>query len=467
MPASPEWLAATAAGRPVVVDRKNRIIRGYVVAELGPFKTPGRGQFDSQSLDQIVRLYADKPKGLKSRFTHPSLSSDGLGSFLGRSRNAYRDGNKVRADLHLAESAFTGPKGNLGGYVMDLAEEDSDALSSSLVLKTDKVEVTDDRGRPKSDKNGDPLPPIWRPVELHASDVVDTGDAVNGFLSPGTAAGELPDGPVRVASAMIDRLFDGCPREVTEGRLAAFADRYLDNRFGPGTGPGVAGVLTRGRGDRTADRAERRAARLNEQERQAQLDEYDIMLGWGPPGAVKLRAVIGFASITNHIYRNKGAELIRPGAFARYLKSGRNVRAHIQHGDDQAVASTDTGTLTLTEDSHGLYVVAWVDEASPRGGRLIRGVQSGDLAAMSIARDAIASHFDGGTRVITEAGIAEVSFCARGRNELCMAIVADSLPDDVPEPLGDPYPAWLRQGRCETFWRLKEKARQLVAGFNR
>ena len=228
----PEWLDARTMGKPVGVDRDNKIIRGYVVAELGAFKTPGRGQFTQESLNKIVSLYGQNPQGIKSRFTHPSLSSDGLGSYLGRSKGAFLDGNKVRADLHLADSAFKSPKGDLGSYVMDLAEEDSDALSSSLVLKTKYIQILDEKGRPKTDDEGQLISPIWMPEALHASDVVDTGDAVNGFLSHGIDAGELPDGLVRMASQGLDQLFAGASREVVQARASAFLQRYLDGRYG-------------------------------------------------------------------------------------------------------------------------------------------------------------------------------------------------------------------------------------------
>jgi hypothetical protein len=228
---TPECLRAAIAGRPITVDREKNVIRGYVVAELGPFKTPGRGQFDDRSLEKIVQLYRDHPAGLRSRFTHPHLSDDGLGKFLGRSRDAFRDGGKVRADLHLDPSASRTPNGDLAGYVMDLAESDPDALSSSLVLQVDQEQVLDERGRPKADANGDPVPPIWRPKTLIASDVVDTGDAVNGFLSI-THQAELPDAAVRLASRALDQLFEGVPRHVAEARANGFLQKYLDGRFG-------------------------------------------------------------------------------------------------------------------------------------------------------------------------------------------------------------------------------------------
>lgn len=227
---SVQWLDTKTLGRPVGVDRENKVIRGYVVAELGHFKTPGRGQFTRESLNKIVSLYGEKPAGLKSRFTHPNLSSDGLGSFLGRSKGGYLDGDKVRADLHLAESAFLSPKGDLGSYVLNLAEEDADAFSSSLVLQVDRIPIKDEKGKLLTDDNGEPLAPIWMPTQLHASDVVDTGDAVNSFLS--IDAGELPDGLVRMASAGLDRMFPGLARGEVRERCHAFVERYLDGRYG-------------------------------------------------------------------------------------------------------------------------------------------------------------------------------------------------------------------------------------------
>jgi hypothetical protein len=222
------WLRAGFDGRPIGVDREKQMIRGYVVAQLGPFKTPGRGEFDRRSLEQIVKLTNAAPKGLKSRFAHPTLSSDGVGKFLGRVKNARLDGDRVRGDLHLDPSSFNTPNGNLGGYVLALAESDSDALSSSLVLTVDKEIRLNKDGSRKADTTGEPLPPLWRPKQLHASDVVDTGDAVDGMLSIDT----LPDSVVRHASDLLDRAFPDLNRAELTARARAWLNRYLDRRFG-------------------------------------------------------------------------------------------------------------------------------------------------------------------------------------------------------------------------------------------
>lgn len=251
MPAEPEWLSARALGRAVGVDREADVLRGYVVAQEGPFKSDGRGEFDLQALKMIARMANAAKAGLKSRFTHPDMSSDGLGKFLGRSLNftmgtaTDQNGKQVRAvraDLHFDPSAHETPSGDLAGYVLKLAESDPDALSSSLVLQADEEYRLEKDGTPTRGEDGEDLPPLWRPTRLHASDIVDTGDAVDGLLSGGgTAAALSPellaelthfDHAVRLGSAALDRIFCGQNRVAVEARLRAYLDRYLARRFG-------------------------------------------------------------------------------------------------------------------------------------------------------------------------------------------------------------------------------------------
>lgn len=238
-----EWLRVKASAPIVGVDRQREIIYGYIVAQQGPFKSEGRGEFDVDGLKAIVKLMKAAPSGLKSRFTHPDLSNDGLGKFLGRAKNPRLDTitardsegelktdpiTVVRADLHIDPSSHNTPSGDLGRYVMDLAESDPDALSSSLVLRKEDEYRIDKKGVPLKDENGNELPPLWRPIKLHASDVVDTGDAVDGFLS----AEGLPDGVVRQAAKLMERQFSGKSRKFIYGHCVGWLNRYLDNRFG-------------------------------------------------------------------------------------------------------------------------------------------------------------------------------------------------------------------------------------------
>ncbi len=244
MPAESTWLKASVTERPTGVDREAGeagVIFGFVVAEEGPFKSEGRGEFNLKGLKGIVKLMkANGKNGTKSRFTHPDMSNDGLGKFLGRGRlprldTIDRDGetvNLVRADLHFDPTAVDEPVGGgkpLGTYVMDLAESDPDALSSSLVLNVDEEVRLEKDGRPKRDEvTGEVLPPLWFPTAIHAADIVDTGDAVGALLS-----GEGPANAILLKAAeLLDTQFAGCPRAVVEARVLSYLGRYLSRRYG-------------------------------------------------------------------------------------------------------------------------------------------------------------------------------------------------------------------------------------------
>ena len=243
-------LAPGQSGRRIGVDRKEAVIRGYVLALEGPFKSEGRGEFDGESLRTILTLTQAAPNGLKSRFSHPDLSGDGLSKFLGRVRDPWMDTitiresrstlktnpvAAVRGDLHFDKTALEEPVGGgkpLGIYVMDLAESDPDAISSSLVLEVDEEFRLDQRGLPARGDDGNPLPPLWRPTAIHASDVVGEGDAVDGLLSAQLTAEGLPDAVVRKAAELMNRQFAGKDRQFIEQRCTAWLARYLDRRFG-------------------------------------------------------------------------------------------------------------------------------------------------------------------------------------------------------------------------------------------
>lgn len=249
------YLRESFVGRPDAVDRKANVLRGYVVAQLGVFKDR-RGEFNGEGLRQIVRVMNSSPKGLKSRLGHPSLSDDGVGKFLGRARDARlgkavdaatgKAVEAVRADLHFDPTAADTPHGNLSDYVLRLAESDPDAFSSSLVIEPEEVEQLDAKGRQLLDAEGNPLPPLWLPKRLHASDIVDTGDAVDGLLSAPQLAEALSvgltpelrqlfrfDRVARLAAQLLDGMFPAAGRDEVGVRCRAWLDRYLAGRFGP------------------------------------------------------------------------------------------------------------------------------------------------------------------------------------------------------------------------------------------
>lgn len=236
-----ELLRTFGSGRPVKVDRDANVLRGYVAAQLGPFKSDGRGEFDLPALEEIVRLGNASRQALKSRFGHETACDDGLGKFLGRPKDFVLGETKtasgevvpaVRADLHFDKTAMEEPPGGgkpLGVYVMDLAESDAGALSSSLVLKAKKTYRRKADGTLETDADGEPLPPLWFPEKLMGSDIVDTGDAVDGLLS----VADLPNEYLWQATEMLDGLFADKSRAEVAERLTGWLGRYLDQRFGP------------------------------------------------------------------------------------------------------------------------------------------------------------------------------------------------------------------------------------------
>ncbi|MEM6979642.1 MAG: hypothetical protein AAF539_08215 [Planctomycetota bacterium] len=253
VPAQPEYLAvnmSSAIDDQIGVDREAARINGYIVAEVGDFKD-GRGSFDEDSLEAIVRLGNQDPRGIKSRLGHPNQSDDKLTRHLGRSKN-FRldpDGQRVRADLHLAASSLIEPVGGgrpIGLHAMDRAEEDSGSLASSLVVKSTKSK--------RRDADNQPLPDHWLPDQLKYSDLVSEGDATHGDLLSPEGLDDYLEGSTRrlpsqlavVATDYLNQLFPDADRDVVETRFNSFRDRYLSNRFGdvePDPNPQVTDLM--------------------------------------------------------------------------------------------------------------------------------------------------------------------------------------------------------------------------------
>lgn len=167
------------------------VIRGVSVITQGP--ALGHDLWiDGRFVQQVSDAINDKELGVKSRFTHPSMSGDGLGKHIGRIMDAElsADGRQAIADLHFAASAHRTPEGDLAGYIMDLASEDADAFGLSIVFSLDENEMqrfaaanTNDRGEFTSP---DPLNVNnYRHAclsDLRAVDAVDEPAANNGLF---------------------------------------------------------------------------------------------------------------------------------------------------------------------------------------------------------------------------------------------------------------------------------------------
>lgn len=156
------------------VHKKNEIIQGFSVISIG--EALGHGvDIDETTLNQVIEHGNKAEVGLKSRFGHPNMSSEALGTFLGRSKN-FRlsdEGDRVLADLHISKTAHNTPSGDLAAYVVSLAEDDPRSFGASIVFDMKLEEQLDDNGEQKLGDDGKPLRPLARVEKLFAADVVD------------------------------------------------------------------------------------------------------------------------------------------------------------------------------------------------------------------------------------------------------------------------------------------------------
>jgi hypothetical protein len=135
-------LAKSGDGPPIVRDGgqfEAGLIRGVSLCTRGE----ALGHYvwlDKEFIASVSDTGRSAAKGIKARFTHPSLSGDGLGTFLGRFLNhrLSDDGNQAIADLHFSQAAHKTPDGDLAEYVMDLAEADPEAFGTSIVYEFDR-----------------------------------------------------------------------------------------------------------------------------------------------------------------------------------------------------------------------------------------------------------------------------------------------------------------------------------------
>ncbi len=212
---------------PSRVDREAKIIYGAKLMQLGDLNEGDARPWTAteETLSQLMQFGLSSKKGMKARFTHPNMSSDGLGSFLGRWKNFQQTADGVYADLHIADVAFKSPQGDLGNYVMDLAEEDGEAFGVSAAGDIDEKNQQE-FARSERGRNGEKWPIKWK--SMRAADVVDTPAATRGgmfdLMTP-----DLRNLPAQ-ATALLSTYFGDAEPEVVRGRINAFLDRYLSNR---------------------------------------------------------------------------------------------------------------------------------------------------------------------------------------------------------------------------------------------
>lgn len=254
----------TVYAPPGAVDKENHILRG--VSAIQAVEALGhKFLIDGKALQQVADLGNGRPNGIKSRFTHPGLSSSGLGKLLGRAKSFRKAGDKTLADLHLSPVAAKSPNGDLRTYVEELAENEPDMFGMSIVFEGYKVWVLDSgeevgvRDSPERPSNATTKLPVMRVTNLRAVDAVDEpaanrdgmfGDTTNGLAAElfDSLDAWLPDhgfGPQDLPD-LINTYFDDplslpqpwqelgryalAEQEIDRPRALEFAYQYMNSR---------------------------------------------------------------------------------------------------------------------------------------------------------------------------------------------------------------------------------------------
>lgn len=224
------------------------LIRGAAIITTGVEALGHDYWIDKGFGEQVARkIFAAGKQGVKARFTHPGLSADGLGTFLGRfkrppgatSFHDLIDGDTVRADLHIVDSAHGTPDGDLAGYVLNLAEEDPGAFGTSIVFKHDqaaekkfrKLNSHDGEFVSPDDRNLNNYPHA-RLAELRAIDAVDSPAANPDGLFHRQTTAHQAEGLIAYALGLESEPPAECAFSdiVAPARVAGFVSKFLDRR---------------------------------------------------------------------------------------------------------------------------------------------------------------------------------------------------------------------------------------------
>lgn len=227
-PQSGMFRTSTLNAAPVRVDRTARVIFGASLMQVGDLNAGDSRNWTvtPDTLNQAYMFATRGNNGLKARFTHPNMSSDGFGSYLGRWKNFNVDGDTLRADLHIADAAFKSPQGDLGTYVMDMAENEADMFGVSLATELDIASLMDFESKSETSSSLEPWPMKFTAVR--AGDVVDEPAATRGGMFD-LSEPDLRNLPAQ-ATALLTTYFGDASPEVVRARIDGFLTRYFSNQ---------------------------------------------------------------------------------------------------------------------------------------------------------------------------------------------------------------------------------------------
>lgn len=163
------------------IDHAKGIIHDVVIAQHGVDKTGD--YFDEVFLKSLVEQGNAQPMGLKSRFGHPNMCKEALGTYIGRFKNFRMSENSEKrmvaiADLHLDDVAKSSPNGNLYNYVLDMAAKNHDMFGNSIVFFPNESETVKETNTAGEEEEFQAL----RLKTFAASDMVDSPAATENLF---------------------------------------------------------------------------------------------------------------------------------------------------------------------------------------------------------------------------------------------------------------------------------------------
>jgi hypothetical protein len=175
------------------VDATKGILTDVVLCQEGESK--GHGTHLEKSFIQDIVNLAEGRK-IKSRFGHPNMSNEALGTYLGNFENVrYRENEKgigqAIGDLHLAQSSKVSPSGDLWNYVTKAASEHPEFFGSSIVFRPGENYYYNSKGKKvlsdyytAKEAEDNETGKVYETItELLATDLVDEGAATDSLFS--------------------------------------------------------------------------------------------------------------------------------------------------------------------------------------------------------------------------------------------------------------------------------------------
>lgn len=191
------------------------LLKGVIIADVGPFRNSDRGEFDESGLRTAALLM--RGGGQICYFSHPGTSGNMPHPYCGEWRNPRYESDALRADLLFSAAAGDVPNvGNVRDYVLAIAEENPTAINVSMRLYADQIP----QGRGRS--------PLWKPLEIEGADLVGRGEATRSLLGA-TGKTNKPSAFERIAKIEADCARDGIrlPKRYTRAEAIAKADAIL------------------------------------------------------------------------------------------------------------------------------------------------------------------------------------------------------------------------------------------------